>query len=314
MTFGDKTSRVIHQVTDKGYRERRKRLGIKDDFGWSDWMNKYAVSPAPESNAPGSDYAGRVATMEWEENFPYTGEYVFRGMADNVGKLYLDNELLIQTGRFGGLNARNIQPQDVLKKTIQEGVHKIKVDLLNYPFKETVRVKPPSNTGTSIEELLISYRGMSEGSGLRRESDTLVRIDDDINPKFDENARFEIKSSTVNAKFSEDGRKILYSGKVGEDISEEEGIKAAEICCINIIAALKKSINGDWDRLDTFLKLGGFVNCNDNFTDQPKIINGASDLLVNIFGDKGRHARFAVGSNALPLNISVEIDAIIKIK
>ena len=212
VTFGDKTSRVIHQVTDKGYRERRKRLGIKDDFGWSDWMNKYAVSPAPESNAPGSDYAGRVATMEWEENFPYTGEYVFRGMADNVGKLYLDNELLIQTGRFGGLNARNIQPQDVLKKTIQEGVHKIKVDLLNYPFKETVRVKPPSNTGTSTEELLISYRGMSEGSGLRRESDTLVRIDDDIDGGFDENARFEIKSSTVNAKFSEDGRKILYSG------------------------------------------------------------------------------------------------------
>ena len=108
--------------------------------------------------------------------------------------------------------------------------------------------------------------------------------------------------------------KILYSGKVGVDISKEDGIKAAEICCINIIAALKTSINGDWDRLDSFLKLGGFVNCNDNFTDQPKIINGASDLLVNIFGDKGRHARFAVGSNALPLNISVEIDAIIKIK
>ena len=60
--------------------------------------------------------------------------------------------------------------------------------------------------------------------------------------------------------------KILYSGKVGVDISEEEGIKAAETCCINIIAALKTSIDGDWDRLDSFLKLGGFVNCNDNFT------------------------------------------------
>ena len=108
--------------------------------------------------------------------------------------------------------------------------------------------------------------------------------------------------------------KILYSGKVGVDITEEEGIKAAETCCINIIAALKTSIKGDWDRLDSFLKLGGFVNCNAEFTNQPKIINGASDLLVNIFGDKGRHSRFAVGSNALPLNISVEIDAIIKIK
>ena len=108
--------------------------------------------------------------------------------------------------------------------------------------------------------------------------------------------------------------KIIYSGKVGNEISQEEGVKAAELCCINIIAALKSSINGDWNRLDTFLKLGGFVNCDNDFSDQPKIINGASDLLVNIFGDKGRHSRYAVGSNALPLNISVEIDAIIKIK
>ena len=108
--------------------------------------------------------------------------------------------------------------------------------------------------------------------------------------------------------------KIVYSGKVGKEISEEEGIKAAELCCINIVSALKTSLNGDWDRLDTFLKLGAFVNCDENFTDQPKIINGASDLLVRIFGDKGRHARFAVGSNSLPFNISVEIDAIIKIK
>ena len=107
---------------------------------------------------------------------------------------------------------------------------------------------------------------------------------------------------------------LVYKGKVVEDITIDDGIKAAELCCINIIAALKKSINGDWNRLDSFLKLGGFVNCNNNFFDQPKIINGASDLLVSIFGDKGRHARFAVGSNALPMNISVEIDAIIKIK
>ena len=108
--------------------------------------------------------------------------------------------------------------------------------------------------------------------------------------------------------------KIIYSGKVGKEISEEDGIKAAELCCINIVSALKTSLNGDWDRLDTFLKLGAFVNCDENFSDQPKIINGASDLLVSIFGDKGRHARFAVGSNSLPFNISVEIDAIIKIK
>ena len=108
--------------------------------------------------------------------------------------------------------------------------------------------------------------------------------------------------------------KIIYTGKVGDNVSEEDGILAAEICCLNIIAALRKSINGDWDRLENFVKLGGFVNCKDGYTNQPKIINGASDLLVNIFGEQGKHTRFAVGSNSLPMNIAVEIDAIIKIK
>ena len=108
--------------------------------------------------------------------------------------------------------------------------------------------------------------------------------------------------------------KIMYEGKVGDNISEEDGILAAKICCLNIISSLKNSIDGDWDRLDNFVKLGGFVNCKDDFTNQPKIINGASDLLVKVFGEKGKHTRFAVGSNSLPMNISVEIDAIIKIK
>ena len=107
---------------------------------------------------------------------------------------------------------------------------------------------------------------------------------------------------------------LTYKGKVGNDISIDDGIRAAELCCINIISVLKKSINGDWNKLDNFLKLGGFVNCNSDFVDQPQIINGASDLLVKIFGEQGKHSRFAVGSNSLPMNISVEIDAIIKIK
>ena len=112
---------------------------------------------------------------------------------------------------------------------------------------------------------------------------------------------------------SKDGS-LIYTGKVGEEITEEDGIKAAELCCINIIAALKSAINSDWEKLDGFIKLGGFVNSNTNFTNHPQIINGASNLLVKIFGEKGKHARFAVGSNSLPMNISVEIDAIIKIR
>ena len=107
---------------------------------------------------------------------------------------------------------------------------------------------------------------------------------------------------------------LIYKGKVGSDISIEEGIEAAKLCVINIIAALKTGLEGDWDKLDSFVKLTGFVNCQDNFTDQPKIINGASDMLVEIFGDQGRHSRVAVGSNALPLGIAVEIDAIAQLK
>ena len=107
---------------------------------------------------------------------------------------------------------------------------------------------------------------------------------------------------------------MIYKGKVGSDITIEEGIEAAKLCVINIIAAVKTGLGGDWSKLDCFVKLTGFVNCQDSFTDQPKIINGASDMLVEIFGDQGRHTRVAVGSNALPLGISVEIDAIIQLK
>ena len=107
---------------------------------------------------------------------------------------------------------------------------------------------------------------------------------------------------------------LIYKGKVGSDIAVEDGIEAAKLCVINIIAAVNTGLKGDWNKLDNFVKLTGYVNCQDNFTDQPKIINGASDMLVDIFGDQGRHTRVAVGSNALPLGIAVEIDAIVQLK
>ena len=107
---------------------------------------------------------------------------------------------------------------------------------------------------------------------------------------------------------------LIYKGKVGSDITVEDGIKAARLCVTNIIAAVKTGLEGDWGKLDSFVKLTGYVNCQDTFTDQPKIINGASDMLVEIFGDQGRHSRVAVGSNSLPLGISVEIDAIVQLK
>ena len=108
--------------------------------------------------------------------------------------------------------------------------------------------------------------------------------------------------------------KLIYEGKVGDNLTIEDRIEAAKLCCLNILSIIKQACDDNWDSVNEVVKIGGFVNCTSEFKEQPKIINGASDLLVKIFGDQGKHARFAVGANSLPLNISVEIDAIIKIK
>ena len=107
--------------------------------------------------------------------------------------------------------------------------------------------------------------------------------------------------------------KIIFSGKIGEKLSIEDGVKAAKLCCMNILSIIKYACNDDWNNFNEIVKIGGFVNCKDNFTDHPKIINGASNLLVEILGDKGKHARFAVGSNSLPLDIAVEIEAVVSL-
>ena len=117
---------LTHSAKVAGYLPNSPEGIFGDSF-----MNRYAVSPVPASNVPGSDYAGRVCTFEWEENFPYLGEYVFRGMADNIAKLYLDNELIMEPSNFKG----GPLPKDTVKKTIQEGVHRIKVDLFNAPIR-----------------------------------------------------------------------------------------------------------------------------------------------------------------------------------
>ena len=106
---------------------------------------------------------------------------------------------------------------------------------------------------------------------------------------------------------------IKHQGRVGETFTVEEARDAAHMCCLNILAQLRAACAGDLDRVVRCLKLGGFVACSDGFTDQPEVINGASDLLVQVFGDAGRHARFAVGTNALPRNVPVEVDAIFEI-
>ena len=105
----------------------------------------------------------------------------------------------------------------------------------------------------------------------------------------------------------------VHVGKVGETLTLEDGQKSARLCALNLIAQLKQACGGDLDRVKRVVKLGGFVNSTTNFANHPQVINGASDLMGEIFGDAGKHARFAVGVAALPGNVATEIDGIFEI-
>ena len=105
----------------------------------------------------------------------------------------------------------------------------------------------------------------------------------------------------------------LIKGKVGKDLDTEAGYNAAKRCALSIIAQVKKACDNDLSKIKSCMKLTGFVNSTDDFTDQPKVINGASDLIASVFGDAGMHARAAVSTNSLPLGVSVEIDAIFEL-
>ena len=105
----------------------------------------------------------------------------------------------------------------------------------------------------------------------------------------------------------------LIKGKVGKDLDTKAGYDAAKRCALSIIAQIKKACNGDLSKIKSCIKLTGFVNSTDDFTEQPKVINGASDLIASIFGETGMHTRAAVSTNSLPLGVSVEVDAIFEL-
>ncbi|WP_440931954.1 RidA family protein [Candidatus Pelagibacter sp.] len=105
----------------------------------------------------------------------------------------------------------------------------------------------------------------------------------------------------------------LIKGKLGSDLNVDDGYKAAERCALSIIAQAKKACNDDLSKIKSCVKLTGFVNSTNDFTDQPKVINGASDLIAKVFGEAGMHTRAAVSTNSLPLGVAVEVDAIFEI-
>jgi len=103
--------------------------------------------------------------------------------------------------------------------------------------------------------------------------------------------------------------KLVYVGKVGQELSVDEGYAAARLCALSCLAQLRAAL-GSLDKVKRIVRVGGFVNCAEGFAQQPQVINGASDVITEIFGDKGRHARAAVGSNALPGNVATEVEMV----
>ena len=118
----------------------------------------------------------------------------------------------------------------------------------------------------------------------------------------------------ISGQISIDENAKLITGKIGKDLDLEKGYKAAKRCGLSIVAHVKKACGGDLDKVKSCIKLTGFVNSTDDFIEQPKVINGASDLIATIFGEAGMHTRAAVSTNSLPLGVSVEVDAIFELK
>jgi enamine deaminase RidA (YjgF/YER057c/UK114 family) len=121
------------------------------------------------------------------------------------------------------------------------------------------------------------------------------------------------KLVVVSGQVSVRNGKAEYVGKLGAGISIAEGQEAAKLCALNIIAHLKHACGGDLDKVKRVLRLGGFVNCAPDFTDMPQVVNGASNLMVEVFGEAGKHARAAVGVSSLPLGVAVEVEAMFEL-
>tara|TARA_B100001121_G_scaffold152540_1_gene133330 strand:+ start:231 stop:692 length:462 start_codon:yes stop_codon:yes gene_type:complete len=117
----------------------------------------------------------------------------------------------------------------------------------------------------------------------------------------------------ISGQISIDENGELIKGKVGKDLDTNAGYNAAKRCALNIVAQVKKACDGDLSKVKSCVKLTGFVNSTEEFIEQPKVINGASDMIASIFGDAGMHTRAAVSTNSLPLGVSVEVDAIFEL-
>ena len=226
ISFGNRRSKVKHDVEHPAWEK--------------EFMNKYAISPVPPSNVGGSDFAGRWCTFEWEENFPYSGEYVFRGMADNIGKMYLDNDMIMKVNKFRG-------GATVVKKTVEEGVHRIKVDLFNIPIKELVKSTPgkkgcPSN----IDFRITTSADFANG----------IRI-----PGLNIDIKKEFKGSQLNESFQREvQRGVEYDVFITSPQSKRIQIRTKGESVLQV----EEATDNDWQDLVCTVSCGRFIKLRGN--------------------------------------------------
>ncbi len=121
------------------------------------------------------------------------------------------------------------------------------------------------------------------------------------------------KMLIISGQLPMEGGKPQFLGKLGREFGVEDGQKAARLCGVNLLAQAKQAVGGDWSKISRLVRLGVFINATEDFTDHPKVANGASDMMVAVLGENGKHARAAVGTGSLPLGVAVEVEAIFEL-
>ena len=221
------TTRKVYKVTDKTFKEFHSSQGTKpSDGGWGKFMNAHAISPKPPSNVKGSDFAGIPYTFIWEEDFPYDGEYVFRGAKDNRSEFYLDGVFVSKLDNYtGALNP--------IKKTMKAGVHEIRIDLLNLPVKQKVIIQKQQEDDNTNHTIV--YVGLNAANKPIRVVSGGKRIELKDGHGDDTNCSFNIKSGEL--KFSADGKTLIGPGSATIEMDWNDNPKTAGVAVEKIRVA-----------------------------------------------------------------------------
>jgi len=307
------TFELTYEVEDSGQFRVQKKVSKKID---DSFMNSYAISPVPPSSVPGSDFAGIQYSFIYEENFPYDGEYVFKAMADNIGEVYIDNELIFFFRKFKG-------SPDTFKQNIRAGVHKVRCDVYNVPQYEKVEPTSPAIVSSESEnqEIIIEYRDLHPKNKKLQVSGDRKRIDfSDNDGKFNDS---DLRIIEGDAVFSKDGKKLIGQGRVKirfswyEDSAGDNGLAVGKIKIGNRLLGSNRDLSPGYKAgrdtdvldLDKIKRPKSKSKSTGSTGDKPEVvfntldyINKADRKLWKINPNPGRDSDFLNRFGVLPFN------------